>query len=276
MVTRGAKAGQAKVELTITGMQARQLARAGHQAAAQEGRRPDRRAAVGPRCRRPCSARTAARATSARSCSRSPADHPAHRAGRRRSARSVQGKPITAVRVSKDVAKLKDRKRPAVVYQAAQHAREWITPEMVRRLLHHYVDGYGTDARADEDHRHHRPVVHPGGQRGRLRLHVHRGQPAVAQEPARQRRRRPDHRRRTASTSTATSPTSGATTTRAPRTSSPARPTAARRRGPSRRRRRRSGCTTGSGPSTRSTGTRPPSCCCTASAGRRSPRARTT
>jgi hypothetical protein len=60
--------------------------------------------------------------------------------------RSVQGKPITAVRVSKNVSKLKDRKRPAVVYQAAQHAREWITPKMVRRLLHHYVDGYGTDA----------------------------------------------------------------------------------------------------------------------------------
>ena len=60
--------------------------------------------------------------------------------------RSVQGKPITAVRVSKDVRTLKDRKRPAVVYQAAQHAREWITPEMVRRLLHHYVDGYGSDA----------------------------------------------------------------------------------------------------------------------------------
>ncbi|TDD95465.1 M14 family metallopeptidase [Actinomadura rubrisoli] len=59
---------------------------------------------------------------------------------------SVQGKPITAVRVSKDVAKLKDRRRPAVVYQASQHAREWITPEMVRRLLHHYVEGYGANA----------------------------------------------------------------------------------------------------------------------------------
>ena len=60
--------------------------------------------------------------------------------------RSGQGQPITAVRVSKDVRSLKDGKRPAVVYQAAQHAREWITPEMVRRLLHHYVDGYGSDA----------------------------------------------------------------------------------------------------------------------------------
>lgn len=59
---------------------------------------------------------------------------------------SVQGKPITAVRVSKDVASLKDGRRPVVIYQAAQHAREWITPEMVRRLLHHYVEGYGTDA----------------------------------------------------------------------------------------------------------------------------------
>ncbi|MFB4319019.1 M14 family zinc carboxypeptidase [Actinomadura sp. 21ATH] len=60
--------------------------------------------------------------------------------------RSHQGKPITAIRVSKDVARLKDGRRPAVIYQATQHAREWITPEMVRRLLHHYVNGYGNDA----------------------------------------------------------------------------------------------------------------------------------
>ncbi|XVQ10309.1 M14 family zinc carboxypeptidase [Spirillospora sp. CA-255316] len=59
---------------------------------------------------------------------------------------SVQGKPITAIRVSKNVASLKDGQRPAVVYQATQHAREWITPEMVRRLLHHYVEGYGKNA----------------------------------------------------------------------------------------------------------------------------------
>ncbi|MBC6460521.1 M14 family metallopeptidase [Actinomadura sp. HBU206391] len=56
-----------------------------------------------------------------------------------------QGKPITAVRVSKGVAKLKDGQRPAVLFQATQHAREWITPEMVRRLLHHFVEGYGAD-----------------------------------------------------------------------------------------------------------------------------------
>ena len=36
--------------------------------------------------------------------------------------------------------------RPAVVYRRAQHAREWITPEMNRRLLHYYLDNYGSDA----------------------------------------------------------------------------------------------------------------------------------
>ncbi|MCP9970107.1 hypothetical protein LUX57_37065 [Actinomadura madurae] len=61
--------------------------------------------------------------------------------------KSGEGQPITAVRVTKDVRRHKHHKRPVVVYQAAQHAREWITPEMVRRLLHHYVGGYGTDAR---------------------------------------------------------------------------------------------------------------------------------
>ena len=32
-----------------------------------------------------------------------------------------------------------------MLYVGAQHAREWITPEMVRRLAHHVIDGYGTD-----------------------------------------------------------------------------------------------------------------------------------
>ncbi|MET7443298.1 M14 family zinc carboxypeptidase [Streptomyces sp. NPDC005568] len=26
-----------------------------------------------------------------------------------------------------------------------QHAREWITPEMTRRLMHYYLDNYSTD-----------------------------------------------------------------------------------------------------------------------------------
>jgi murein tripeptide amidase MpaA len=59
---------------------------------------------------------------------------------------TVQGKPMTAIRVSKGAATLAQGKRPVVVYQATQHAREWITPETVRRLLHHFLDNYGKNA----------------------------------------------------------------------------------------------------------------------------------
>ncbi|MEV6030153.1 M14 family zinc carboxypeptidase [Nonomuraea sp. NPDC052116] len=59
---------------------------------------------------------------------------------------SLNGTPITAIKVTKDARKLADGKRPAMLYMAAQHAREWITPEMVRRLLHHFLDGYGGNA----------------------------------------------------------------------------------------------------------------------------------
>lgn len=58
---------------------------------------------------------------------------------------SGQGKPILAVKVTKNARNLPDGKRPAVLYIGAQHAREWITPEMTRRLMHHVLDNYGTD-----------------------------------------------------------------------------------------------------------------------------------
>ncbi len=59
---------------------------------------------------------------------------------------SVNGQDILALKVTKNAKALKDGKRPSVLYAGAQHAREWITPEMVRRLMHHYLEGYGTDA----------------------------------------------------------------------------------------------------------------------------------
>ena len=40
---------------------------------------------------------------------------------------------------------IRDGQRPATLYSSAQHAREWITPEMNRRLAHHIVDSYGSD-----------------------------------------------------------------------------------------------------------------------------------
>ncbi|MFG1943758.1 M14 family zinc carboxypeptidase [Nonomuraea sp. NPDC048826] len=60
--------------------------------------------------------------------------------------RTLNGTPLTAIKVTKDARGLRDGHRKAVLYMAAQHAREWITPEMVRRLLHHYLNGYGTNA----------------------------------------------------------------------------------------------------------------------------------
>lgn len=58
---------------------------------------------------------------------------------------TVNGVDISAVRVTKNPSRIKDGKRPTTVYIGAQHAREWITPEMVRRLLDHVLDNYGKD-----------------------------------------------------------------------------------------------------------------------------------
>ena len=51
-------------------------------------------------------------------------------------------------------------RRPST--SAAQHAREWITPEMVRRLLDHILTGYGTDP---DDHRARRTTTSCGSSR---------------------------------------------------------------------------------------------------------------
>jgi hypothetical protein len=59
--------------------------------------------------------------------------------------KTVQGKDILAVKVTRNAGTTPDGARPATYYFGAQHAREWITPEMVRRLMHRFLDGYGTD-----------------------------------------------------------------------------------------------------------------------------------
>ncbi|WP_231626619.1 M14 family metallopeptidase [Streptomyces apocyni] len=61
--------------------------------------------------------------------------------------KTVQGQDILALKVSKKAKKIKDGSKPSVLYLSSQHAREWITPEMTRRLMHHYLDGYGKDRR---------------------------------------------------------------------------------------------------------------------------------
>ncbi|WP_211288035.1 M14 family metallopeptidase [Mumia flava] len=58
---------------------------------------------------------------------------------------SGTGQPIYALKVTTGAKWLKDGRKPSVLYGATQHAREWITPQMVQRLMHYMIDGYGSD-----------------------------------------------------------------------------------------------------------------------------------
>ena len=58
---------------------------------------------------------------------------------------TTKGQEILALKVTKDATRIRDGRRPSVLYASAQHAREWITPEMTRRLMHHMLDGYGNN-----------------------------------------------------------------------------------------------------------------------------------
>ena len=60
--------------------------------------------------------------------------------------RSVQGQDILAIKLTRDAQRVRDGSRPAVLYSSTQHAREWITPEMNRRLLRYMLTSYASDA----------------------------------------------------------------------------------------------------------------------------------
>ncbi|HEU0042823.1 MAG TPA: M14 family metallopeptidase, partial [Jiangellaceae bacterium] len=79
---------------------------------------------------------------------------------------STNGQDIVALKVTKNPDQ-KDGRKPAVLYLGAQHAREWITPEMIRRLAHHIVDSYGSDptitSLVDENELWLVPVANPDG-----------------------------------------------------------------------------------------------------------------
>ena len=59
--------------------------------------------------------------------------------------RTVRGENIVALKVSRHARRMRDGRRPATLLIGGQHAREWISPETVRRLAHHVIDGYRTD-----------------------------------------------------------------------------------------------------------------------------------
>jgi hypothetical protein len=55
---------------------------------------------------------------------------------------TLQGRPILALKLTQGARGIKDGKRPAVLYSATQHAREWIAGEVDRRLLAWFIQGW--------------------------------------------------------------------------------------------------------------------------------------
>ena len=56
-----------------------------------------------------------------------------------------QGREIIALKVTKDALRTPDNTRPAVLYNALQHAREWLAGETCRRTLEYVTSSYGRD-----------------------------------------------------------------------------------------------------------------------------------
>jgi hypothetical protein len=58
--------------------------------------------------------------------------------------RSILGQPIMAYKVTQGAKDIPDGSRPAVLYNAVQHAREWIAAEVERRLFKYILDNSKT------------------------------------------------------------------------------------------------------------------------------------
>jgi hypothetical protein len=56
--------------------------------------------------------------------------------------RTHQGRDIIALKLTQGARTVRDGVRPSVLYTSLQHAREWISVEVNRRLLHHFVDAW--------------------------------------------------------------------------------------------------------------------------------------
>jgi murein tripeptide amidase MpaA len=59
---------------------------------------------------------------------------------------------IWALKITKDATTTPDNSRPAVLYNAVQHAREWLAGETCRRTLDFFVDNYGRTGAALDSH----------------------------------------------------------------------------------------------------------------------------
>jgi zinc carboxypeptidase len=58
-----------------------------------------------------------------------------------------QGREIIAVKLTQGAQGQPDGKRPAVLYSSTQHAREWISTEVNRRLMNHYIERWRANDR---------------------------------------------------------------------------------------------------------------------------------
>ncbi|OKK19079.1 peptidase M14 [Streptomyces sp. CB00455] len=137
-------AGAAKVELFLTGGQAGQLSAQGIKLAERKvpAEGLARAKAAGDGVFRPYSGKGGLQEEILRTSRENPGLTKVVSIGK-----TVQGKDILALKVTKDAGKTKDGGKPSVLYMSNQHAREWITPEMTRRLMHHTLDNYGKDPR---------------------------------------------------------------------------------------------------------------------------------
>ncbi|ATZ27357.1 Carboxypeptidase T precursor [Streptomyces lavendulae subsp. lavendulae] len=144
LAERAPQTGTAKVELFLTGDQAKGLAAQGVKLAERKvsAQGLARTKAAGDGVFRPYSGKGGLQEEILRTAQQNPGLTKVVSIGK-----TVQGKDILALKVSKDAKKGKDGDKPSVLYMSNQHAREWITPEMTRRLMHHTLDNYGKDPR---------------------------------------------------------------------------------------------------------------------------------
>ncbi|CAL9408262.1 hypothetical protein SUDANB120_01601 [Streptomyces sp. enrichment culture] len=139
---RAPETGTARVELFLTEDQARGLAARGVALAERKAGAAARAQAPGDGVFRPYSGKGGLKEEVLRTAREHPGLAKAVSIGK-----TVQGRDILALKVTKNARTGRDGAKPSVLYMSNQHAREWITPEMTRRLMHHTLDNYGKDPR---------------------------------------------------------------------------------------------------------------------------------
>jgi hypothetical protein len=65
--------------------------------------------------------------------------------------RTRQGRELIALKVTQGARDVPDGTRPAVLYSSNQHAREWISLEVNRRLLRHFIAGWRANDKQIKD-----------------------------------------------------------------------------------------------------------------------------